>query len=205
MRGIPEWYMRFGDWVLKLLILNMLWVMFTLLGLIIFGVFPATAALFAVMRKLVMQNDDVNIFQLFWNTYKLEFVKSNVLGAVILTIGAILFVDLYILRQLDPSMWNQLLIITVFVLIVVYMAFITYIFPVFVHYDSNLKGYLKYSIILVIGKPFHTIFMIVCIVGLMYLLWWIPGFIPVFGLSIFALLVEKIASISLPKIENNEV
>lgn len=203
MKGIPEWYMRFGDWVLKLLILNILWVMFTLVGLIIFGFFPATVALFAVMRKLVMQRDDVPIFKLFWNTYKLEFVKSNLLGAIILPIGAILFVDLYILRQLDPSMWNQLLIIIAFVLIVVYMAFSTYMFPVFVHYDSNLKGYIKYSIILVIGRPFHTMFMIVSIVCLMYLFWWIPGLIPVFGLSIFALLVQIIASMSLPKIENN--
>lgn len=200
MKGIPEWYMRFGDWVLKLLILNILWVMFTLLGLIIFGFFPATVALFAVIRKLVMQDDDVSIFQLFWRTYKLEFVKSNFLGMIVLSIGAILFVDLYILRQLDSSMLNQMLIIIVFVLIVVYMALITYIFPVFVHYDTNLFGYFKYAIILVIGRPFHTIFMLVSIVALLYLLRWVPGLIPIFGLSIFGLLVVKIAALSLPKI-----
>ncbi|MEH7495700.1 YesL family protein [Neobacillus niacini] len=199
MTGIPEWYMRFGDWVLKLLILNILWVVLTLLGLIIFGFFPATVALFAVIRKLVMQDEDVSIFQLFWRTYKLEFVKSNFLGMIVLSIGAILFVDLYILRQLDPSMLNQMLILIVFVLIVVYMALLIYIFPLFVHYDTNIVGYFKYAIILVIGRPFRTIFMLVSIVALMYLLRWIPGLIPIFGLSIFGLIVVKIASMSLPK------
>lgn len=205
MRGIPGWYMQFGNWVLKLLILNMLWVMFTLVGLVVFGFFPATIALFAVIRKLVMQNDDAPIFKLFWNTYKSEFIKSNILGVLVLLIGVILSMDLYILRQLDFSIFNQLLIIIVFILMVVYIVLVMYIFPVFVHYDTNIKGYFKYAIILVIGRPFHTIFMIVCNVALIYFLWWIPGLIPVFGLSLFAFLIMKIASISLPKIKENEL
>ncbi|WP_052712094.1 YesL family protein [Domibacillus indicus] len=204
MKGIPGWYMRFGDWVLKLLILNILWVMFTGLGLIIFGFFPATAALFAVIRKLVMHDEDVSIFQLFWSTYKLEFIKSNFLGSIILSIGAILFVDIYILNKLDPSILNQVLIIVVFVLIVIYMALITYIFPVFVHYKMNVLGYFKYTIILIIGRPFHTIFLMVSIIALLYLLRWIPGLIPVLGISVFALIIMKIASMSLPKINNDE-
>ncbi|WP_121609114.1 YesL family protein [Mesobacillus foraminis] len=199
MKGIPEWYMRFGDWILKLLILNLLWVMFTMAGLIILGFFPATTALFAVIRKLIMKDESVSIFQLFWSTYKLEFVKSNFLGMVVLLIGAILFMDIYILNKLDPSILNQILVILMFVLIVIYMAVIAYIFPVFVHYDTNISGYFKYAIILVIGRPFHTIFMLVIIIALLYLLRWIPGFIPILGFSLFALIVMKITSMSLPK------
>ncbi|SFM08685.1 Uncharacterized membrane protein YesL [Gracilibacillus orientalis] len=206
MTGLPEWYMRFGNWILKLLILNILWFMFTLLGLVIFGLFPATVALFAVIRKLVMQkDDDVPIFQLFWSTYKSDFVKSNCLGIVVLIIGTILFADIYILKQLDPGIMNQFLLIIVFLLIVVYMALFTYIFPVFVHYDTNILGYFKYTIILIIGRPFHTIFMMVSIVALMYVLRWMPGLIPVCGFSIFAFLVMKISSMSLPRMNNNEV
>ncbi|MDX8045540.1 DUF624 domain-containing protein [Gracilibacillus sp. S3-1-1] len=194
MTGIPEWYIRFGNWIFKLLMLNVLWFFGTLLGLIIFGFFPATVALFAVIRKLVMQaEEDAAIFPLFWSTYKAEFVKSNLLGMIVLLIGGLFAFDLYILNHLEPSMLNQLLRIILFVAIIVYSAFVTYIFPVFVHYDTNMIGYLKYTIILVLGRPFHTMFMLTCLVVLLYLLRWIPGLIPVFGLSMFALLIMKIA------------
>ena len=41
----------FGEWVIRLVYLNILWIGVSLLGLGILGIFPATSALFPVLRK----------------------------------------------------------------------------------------------------------------------------------------------------------
>lgn len=46
---------------------------FTLLGLGVFGIMPATAALFAVMRKWIQGQDNVPVLKTFWQEYKGEF------------------------------------------------------------------------------------------------------------------------------------
>ncbi len=43
-----RWYMRMGTLGFNLIYLNLLWAAFTLLGGIVLGIFPATAALFAL-------------------------------------------------------------------------------------------------------------------------------------------------------------
>ncbi len=50
------------EWITKIAYLNLLWLGFTLLGLIIFGIFPATAATFTVARKWVTGYPDVAIY-----------------------------------------------------------------------------------------------------------------------------------------------
>lgn len=69
-----------GDFGFNLILLNILWVAFTLLGLVIFGLFPATIALFAVIRKWILENEDTPILQEFIKRYKAEFKMANVIG-----------------------------------------------------------------------------------------------------------------------------
>ncbi|WP_163536305.1 YesL family protein [Gracilibacillus sp. YIM 98692] len=60
--------------------INALWILFTLAGLIVFGFFPATTAMYAVFRKRVMGDESIKVFRLFWSTYRREFIKGNKLG-----------------------------------------------------------------------------------------------------------------------------
>ncbi|HZH61463.1 MAG TPA: DUF624 domain-containing protein [Metabacillus sp.] len=200
MTNISEWYMRLGNWAFKLFFLNILWVLFTIMGIVILGVFPATTALFAVIRKLIMQDEDTSIFSLFWSTYKKEFARSNLLGAVISLIGAILVIDIYILMQLEPSILNQTIKVILLLVFMIYLITTIYVFPIFVHLDLKIFGCIKYAFVLVIGRPLYTILLIICLIIISFVLRSIPGLIPVFGVSLFALVFMKISSLSLPKI-----
>ncbi|WP_260843514.1 YesL family protein, partial [Staphylococcus epidermidis] len=66
--------------VVKIAWLNGLWLLFTLLGGVLFGWAPSTAAMCAVIRKWLMGQKDVPIFPLFLDTYKKEFLKVNAIG-----------------------------------------------------------------------------------------------------------------------------
>ncbi|MGP4039182.1 YesL family protein [Gracilibacillus sp. D59] len=200
MENISEWYMRLGNWVFKLFFLNILWVLFTLMGIVILGIFPATTALFAVTRKLIMQDEDTPISSLFWSTYKKEFARSNLLAAVISLIGAILVVDIYILMQLEPSILNQTIQVFLLLVFMVYLITTIYVFPIFVHFDLSIFECIKYAFVLVIGRPLYTMLLIICLIIISLMLRSIPGLIPVFGVSLFALVFMKIISLSLPNI-----
>ncbi|WP_084028990.1 YesL family protein [Bacillus sp. J33] len=62
---------------MRLVYLNLLWIAFSLLGIVLFGFFPATAAMFSVVRKWIMGETDVRVFKEFWQTYRKEFWKAN--------------------------------------------------------------------------------------------------------------------------------
>ena len=58
--------LSFCEWVLKFFYANLLWFVFTMLGLGVFGFMPATTALFSVTRKWIMGKTDIPIFKTFW-------------------------------------------------------------------------------------------------------------------------------------------
>ncbi len=65
MSGFIDGYYRFAVWVTKFAYLNLLWIAFSLLGLGLFGLFPATAAMFAVVRKWINGEKDIPVFHVF--------------------------------------------------------------------------------------------------------------------------------------------
>lgn len=60
----------FCVWVMRLAYLNLLWLLFTLAGLGVAGLMPATAAMFTVTREWVKGNPDASVFSVFLRAYK---------------------------------------------------------------------------------------------------------------------------------------
>ncbi|MBO1913821.1 DUF624 domain-containing protein, partial [Microvirga sp. 3-52] len=60
--------MRFGEWLAKLLHVQVIWILFCLIGLFIGGIFPATFTMFSIIRKWIMKQDDFPVFKTFLKT-----------------------------------------------------------------------------------------------------------------------------------------
>lgn len=76
----------------KLAYINLIWILLTLSGLVVFGIYPATVAMLTVIRQLSEQ-EDLPILRTFWTAYKKEWTAANKLG-LFLTIGlAVLYAD----------------------------------------------------------------------------------------------------------------
>jgi uncharacterized membrane protein YesL len=187
-------------WITHFAYINILWILFSLLGAIVFGVIPSTVAMFAVARKTAMGEGDIPVFKTFWSTYRKEFIKSNVLGAILVALGLLWYFDLHFFRQFHGTFFVVMNYLMMMVGIV-YFILLLYIIPVYVHYDLKLFQYLTQALKIGFLKPATVVFMVVGSLCTYYLLIYLPGLIPLFGISFFVYFNMWIAFKSFENIE----
>lgn len=193
---------RGSEWIMRLAFLNILWIAFSLLGLVVLGLFPATVAMFAVTRKWVMGDTEIPIFKEFWEVYKAEFKQANLLGLIIVILGFFLYFDLRFTQAQDGLLGYLRFFFLGFILI--YFVMTLYLFPVFTHYKLKTLEYIKRSFIFAIGRPLHSLIMVVFTIAVSYLMMFIPGLIPFYSGSVTSLLLMWGASLSFPKLVEAE-
>ena len=184
MRG----FYKISEWIMNFAYLNILWIAFTLLGLVLFGIFPATVSLFVIVRKWVQGQRDFQITKLFWNSFKKEFLKSNLLGLILIVIGGILYTDFLFIRGNDVHL-VQYTYYPLLIIIAIFTLALLYVFPIYVHFETKLMHILKNSVLLMIMSPLITIMMVTFILILYHILRLIPGLTPLFGASLLAYII----------------
>lgn len=204
MNGFVAGYYRFAVWITRFAYLNLLWVLFSLVGLLFFGVLPATTAMFAVVRKWIDGDRDIPIFKTFWQSYRKEFIKINLLGYGILIVGYLLTIEFQILRSQEHISYI-IASFGVVGLFIIYFIILLYIFPIFVHFKLKPLEYIKWAFVIGIGHPFLTLFLFGVIITLVYLTFiTIPALLFFFGGSISAYILMWGASQTFPKYERAE-
>jgi uncharacterized membrane protein YesL len=192
------------DWIYRLALINILWLFFSIIGLIIFGFFPATVAMFTIIRKSVLK-EDVPIFRTFWLTYKKEFFKSNLLGLILVVIGYIFYLDLIFLKSTSGLI--QFLYAPMLVMSFVYMLMLLYIFPVYVHYEIKVFQIIKNSFLIMILYPIYTIMMIMMILLVSFMMLKLSSTIIFFSGSLFSLIIMGCSNFAFQrnaqKLQNN--
>lgn len=201
MSGFVEGYYRFAVWVTRFACLNLLWIAFTLLGLGLFGLFPATAAMFAVVRKWVNGEKDISVFHVFWNSYKKEFLKINVLGYILAGAGYLMTMEFQILRTQEHIAYTvaSFAVVGLFLLLSVIALFL---FPIFAHFQLRTLDYIKWALLIGIGHPLLTVFLLGIIIALTYLSFMtIPALLFFFGGSVFAYIIMWGVHLTFSKVE----
>jgi uncharacterized membrane protein YesL len=200
MEGFMRGIYSISEWVMRLMYVNILWILFTLLGLIVFGFFPATTAMFTVIRKWVMKQHEIPVFKTFWLTYKSEFLKSSLLGLIIVCIGFFMYFNLKIIDATTlPSL--KLLYIPNLIVIFIFLLTLLYIFPVFVHFDVGVKGIVKNAFLLMTLNPIATFSMSILSGFILFIIYQFPGLIPFFSGSLIGFLLMFISNYVFVKME----
>ena len=194
-----RWYMRIGTLGFNLIYLNLLWVVFTLVGGIVFGIFPAIAALFAVVRKMILEDEDAAVLPEFIIHFKASFKTSNILGYVGSFIGLFLLIDFRIVQNISNESVQVLLFNLIVVIGIFYLVAMHYIFPVYVHFDLKWNEYFRYACILTIARPLQTIMLVAFVAAVVYLYILVPALVFILGASFMSFVMMKIASLSFPK------
>ncbi|MCK1992147.1 DUF624 domain-containing protein [Peribacillus muralis] len=182
MRSLHNGLTRICEALMLLTLLNFLWVLFTLGGLIIFGIAPATIALFGVIRKWLKGDLTSGIFRTFFQFYCSEFMKGNKLGLIAAIIGIGLYVDFLLLRNLPTYIQYGLSSLLIIVLIIA-----VYLFPVYVHYELKSYQYIKLALIFGFSYPIYTLSMIFGTIVLGMMLYLFPVLWPFFSINIISL------------------
>jgi uncharacterized membrane protein YesL len=187
MNGAIGGFYRLCDWIMKLAYINILWISFSLLGLIVFGLFPATAAMFVIVRKILMDKDEIPILKTFWESYKSEFLKSNILGLILIITGYILYIDILFLR--NSTGFINLLYYPTLVLALGFVLTLLYVFPTFVHFDQRILQVIKNAFVIMLMNPLSTVLMVIGSFAVYLLMTTIPGLIPLFSGSILSFVI----------------
>lgn len=189
MNDIVSGYYRLCVSITKFAYLNLLWVCFTILGLFILGIMPATVAMFAVVRKWILGDTEIDIFRTFWTSYKKEFIKSNLIGLSLFLIGYLLTIEFQILRSQD-SIPYFIASYGVVGLFLIYFIILLYFFPLFVHFNLKFGQYFKWSFVIGIAHPILTIFLLTVICVMIYVtIRFSPALLFIFGGSVIAYVI----------------
>ncbi|MET3728091.1 putative membrane protein YesL [Fictibacillus halophilus] len=185
----------------NLVILNGLWLLFTFLGLIAFGLFPSTAALFAVIRKSLRSKSDLNMLKDYWFYYKKEFIRSNVLGSITIFLVYFFYIDWRLVQSLSFP-YSLLGYIFLLCLLLVSSTVFIYLFAMMAHYEIALSRAIKMSFLVGLLHPISTVLMLMIAGGLYYLFSTLPILIPFFSVSVYAYVVMKWALFIFEKNDN---
>lgn len=192
-----------SDWIMRLAYINLLWILFTFLGLILVGFMPATVAMFTLIRKLMLKEDKVPIFKTFFRVFKSEFLKANALGAVLAGVGYILYIDFLYLGTIDGYL-HSFLSVGLVLITICFTAIALIILPVYIQYDLKFIQYFKHAFFIALINPHIMIMMAVGIVAMYYIFNFLPGLTMFFFGSSFAVLSIWCTMLALQRIEKKK-
>lgn len=167
--------------ILTMIILQGLWVIFSVVGLGIFGLIPASVAVCHVVNVKMIQKEDEALFPLFWKTYKSSFLRANFFG---LTIGMsllLLWINRIIIQLMNGGLaaffhvGSYLVLFFTLLLLLYGIAFLAVT-------QQRLLGVIKASIMLGLCRPLETLSMLAVTLGVCYFYSLMPSIIPLFGI-----------------------
>lgn len=170
------------QWIFRLVVLNVMWIFFSVLGLFVAGIFPSTAAMLSVARKWILGEHDIKIFQTFKKTYRQEFATANILGWILTMTGVILYFNFQLMKN-SVSVFSIVTPFAFYLMVFFYMILLIWAFPMLVHYKATWRQHLKNAIIIGLSKLHYTLMCGLAIFLVMYLSLSYPGVIPFFTIS----------------------
>lgn len=182
---------RFGEWVIRLVSLNFLWIGFTILGLGVLGIFPATSAVFSMIRKWFMGNENIKTASEFIYFYKKDFLKSNLLGYVFVILITILWVDY---RWVSSNVNLGMFALSYVMLFLLGFALLSLcvLLPIYAHYQLSIVQYIKNAIFFPLANFLTMVALGLSLFVIQFIFSQIPGILLFMGISFPAFITMKI-------------
>src|SRR5690625_6991780 len=148
----------FFRWVTRLAFVNVLWILFSILGLGVAGIFPATVAGLGITRKWLMCDKEIPIWKAFKTYFNSNFLKANLTGWLLSVIGVVLYLNYHVINQ----MTGDYLFISIFAFYLVvffYFLIVIWFFPLLSHYEANIRQQIKNAFILFVLNIHYSLLM----------------------------------------------
>ncbi|MDC3416041.1 YesL family protein [Aquibacillus salsiterrae] len=202
--GVTSGFYNLCLWIFRFAYLNIIWILFCVLGLVIVGFFPATTAMLMIERKWLSGEKDIPIFQTFCSLFRQEFLKSNLLGFPLITFGILLYLNYLMLTSLNGLIVD---VLTLFLigLVFLYAIVVIYIFPVYIYYDVKYMDNVKYAFFIGISSPLMSLFILLSVVVYLYIGSIFPGIIPLYSGSVISFAVMWFTYCAFKRIEQKHI
>jgi len=192
MRGLMGGFYRISEWIMRLTVTNLLWIitafpvfffglnllvaeteaqidslLFAMVVLSPFLLFPSTSAMFALARKWVTGDADVPLFRTFFRSYKENYLQSMIGGLFFVVLISVLYFNLRFYAGQEGYLG---LVAYLFIVLIVMATLAMFnFFCIIVHLHMKTLQLLKNSLLLTIGQPFRSVIMGVSA----FVVWWI--------------------------------
>lgn len=191
------------NWFVRLAYINVLWILFSLIGLVIFGFFPATIAMLATLRQYLRKNHPP-VFKTFWNYYKTEFITSNKIGAMITVIGLILYLNINFLQSVGGQL-SEILYYSTIIIGCIYLLTICYLLAAYVEFEQKLTIQIKNALLIMVYNPLSSLFIIFGFAAVYYANVFLSGLRFFFSGSLLGLVILSSATFTYRKIERRQM
>lgn len=178
LSGIMGSFMKWSEWIMKFLVTNLIWLLFnfpilyfaldmffersmeklymlllTILLMLPWFFFPATTAMFAVVRRWVVGKEDGRLLHSFWKYYKQNYVRSLAGSFVFLALWLLWIVN-YRLSMVETGSGLYYFYIAV---AIVFTAFTNYFFADTVHFEIKLLSSLRKALFMALFHIHYTL------------------------------------------------
>jgi uncharacterized membrane protein YesL len=160
---------RVGEILVNLILLNLLWLVACLP---VVTAFPATAAMFGVVRDW-LRDTDSGITMPFVRHFRANFAQSLWIGFLWVVVAGVLVVDFIVVGGLES--WLQVPAFSLLALVTLCVVLTSlYIFPVMVNYESQWLSVIKNSFLIAISQLGTTLLCLLVVGSAGFVLLYVP-------------------------------
>lgn len=127
-------------------------------------------AMYYVTLKMV-RNEESYIIRSFFKSFKENFKQATAINIIMLIVGAVLYLDMNVVKSMPGSM-SKILQIIFMVFVLIYAIVFIYVYPILARFYNSVKNTLKNALLMAIRHLPYTLCMLVigiCPVGLLFI------------------------------------
>ncbi|UCZ53903.1 DUF624 domain-containing protein [Bacillus shivajii] len=177
---------RVSDWLMKLAVVNVMWIAFTILGLGVFGFYPAFIAMTTII--IAWKNgENPPYIKTFFQTYKRVFLKANnvALGAILLTF--LLFVNMSIIRYFEGFLFYFFFVSTIMLILVVWSSLVLVAIAYGREAETfHVKDHFQQMWMMMVMHPFKLVALILGIATVVVTILFFPAIAPFYSVSVLS-------------------
>ncbi len=171
----------FFDTLLWIACLNMLWILFTLLGLGVLGAGPATAAAQILVRRRA-RGEAAPLVKSFTREYFANFLRANGLALPVMAVAVALAMN-WNYSSGAGDLLSQLVAAGTFVAAIFLAGVVCYLFPMYARYELPLGQYLMMCSRFAVRHLAGTVILLFVTAAAVYASRTLPGLIPFFSIG----------------------
>ncbi|MHA6513266.1 YesL family protein [Tessaracoccus sp. Z1128] len=198
MRRVVGWHTGLGETTLRLSLINLLWIAFTLAGAVVLGIFPATSAAMGVLRRDAMDRraeaggapatPRAPLHREFADLWRREFRSANGLGWVVTPVWALLAYEYWILGNFQLGLPGGAVEAVLLLAMLVLFVMTSNLWVLQAHFAEGPFALLRRSLILTVGRPASALLVAAGVLGVAAVYVMMPGLGAVFGIAAAAFL-----------------
>src|SRR5690625_3113338 len=115
---------------MKIVRLNLVWLLFSVAGLFVFSLVPATVAASQIVQHWIKGNTEVKIMATFFDMFKKYYMRSQIVGLLLAVSYFILYIDFKFFLAIEHTTIKLIMMSILIILLFLLITMTIYIFPI---------------------------------------------------------------------------